>query len=101
MLNLMPDADHNTRAGAMPLGASAVRQRERGGPNMQVASATLPQQNVWTQMSINCIMNCGVFSSDQMLQILNERAFNLTQSAIIKQATAMAELEHQHNGIHL
>ena len=52
-------------------------------------------------MSINCIMNCGAFSSDQMLTALNERAFNLTQSAIIKQATAMAELEHLHNGIHL
>ena len=104
MLNLMPDADHNTRMGTMPLGNSAVRQRERGGPNIQVPeprSAVLPQQNVWTQMSINCIMNCGVFSSDQMLTILNERAFNLSQSAIIKQATAAAELDHLHNGIHL
>lgn len=105
MLNLMPDAEHNARTGTMPLGSSAARQRERGAPNLQVPeprpTPTLPQQNQWTQMSINCIMNCGVFSSDQMLTILNERSFNLSQSAIIKQANALAEIDNPHNGINL
>lgn len=35
-------------------------------------------QTTWTQMSINCIMNSGAFSSDEMLNSLNERAFGLT-----------------------
>lgn len=105
MLNLMGEPDHN-RNTSMPTGLanSGVRARERGGPTNQATeprAPAQPQQNVWTQMSINCIMNCGAFSSDQMLSQLNERIFNLTQSAIIKQATAMAELEHLHNGIHL
>lgn len=41
---------------------------------------TTPKQNqiTWTQMSINCIMNSGAFSSDEMLNALNERAFGLT-----------------------
>lgn len=45
-------------------------------------------------------MNCGVFSSDQMLNVLNERALNLTQSAIIKQANAIDD-DNLHNGIHI
>ena len=52
-------------------------------------------------MSINCIMKCGIFSSDQMLTNLNERAFALTQSAIIKQASGIAEHANPHNGINL
>ena len=92
MLNLMPEGDQNNSK-AMPhnIGASN-RKQERGGPNLPNPDArpgNIASQNLWTQMSINCLMNCGVFSSDQMLNALNERAFNLSQSAIIKQANAM------------
>lgn len=42
-------------------------------------------------MSINCIMNSGAFSSDEMLNNLNERAFGLQAEAIIKVASAGLE----------
>mmetsp|Transcript_10057 Transcript_10057/g.16944 ORF Transcript_10057/g.16944 Transcript_10057/m.16944 type:complete len:408 (-) Transcript_10057:30-1253(-) len=45
-----------------------------------------PQQNnfLWTQMSINCLMNSSQFSSDLMTQNLNERAFGLEEASIVK-----------------
>jgi hypothetical protein len=46
-------------------------------------NASLP----WTQMSINCIMNCGAFSSDQMTRTINKRAFGLVDCPIIKKVT--------------
>ena len=49
---------------------------------------TSPSSTNWTQMSINCIVNSGPFSSDTMLNALNERAFNLASEAIIKEANA-------------
>lgn len=117
MLNFIPDSDEKARLGSLPPGVgsgASSRQRERGGSNLQTfaqapepRSATpyipagLPHQNAWTQMSINCIMKCGIFSSDQMLTNLNERAFALTQSAIIKQASGIAEHANLHNGINL
>lgn len=58
-----------------------------------------PHQSVWTQMSINSIMNCSVFSSDQMLSQLNQRALCLEQSAIIKQANAIDD--NLDNGINI
>jgi hypothetical protein len=33
-------------------------------------------------------MNSAIFSSDEMLNQLNERAFNLSQEAIVKEANA-------------
>ena len=46
--------------------------------------APADHERAWTQMSLNCLMNCGPFSSDQMLDTLNKRIFNLEEVAIVK-----------------
>lgn len=47
-------------------------------------------------------MNSGVFSSDEMLNSLNERAFGLSQEAIVKVASAgLEENIDPLNGINL
>ena len=57
-------------------------------------------QQAWTQMSINCIMNSGAFSSDQMVNVLNEKTFGLQHSAIIKEASGNLAIDPL-NGINL
>ena len=103
----MPNTDQMRGNGAainQNLVNSNVRKQERGGgPGMQAAEPrpgnSQPQQSVWTQMSINSIMNCSAFSSDQMLGLLNQRSFCLEQSAIIKQANAIDD--NLDNGINI
>lgn len=66
----------------------SMDKRREGSP----LNLTGQKDQPWTQMSINCIMNCGEFSSDQMTKTMNERAFGLVDSPIIKKVTEAEEV---------
>jgi hypothetical protein len=51
-------------------------------------------------MSINSILNCGPYSSDQMIDTLNKRVFKLSQASIIKEISPNEEF-NPNNGINL
>jgi len=79
-----------------PASGSGQKTKDRGGG--------LPSQvawQAWTQMSINCMMNCGPFASDQMLAALNERVLGLSRAAIVKEVGSNVENIDPLNGINL
>lgn len=50
-------------------------------------------------MSLNCLTNCGSFSSDNMMIELNERTFKLSHAAIIKGVSGNTDQIDPYNGI--
>lgn len=85
---------HHIQPGPTP--STAMKKGNTAQPKPSFHS----DQVSWTQMSLNSIMNCGPYSSDQMIDTLNKRMFGLSETAIVKEISPDVDFDPL-NGINL